>query len=313
MACVAGLPMRTTATRWRSRCSRMALVAWVVPSITWVMRWGGISPRPTASAMAEAMPEVTSGVVATLEAASTRSWRSSTTASVWVPPTSIPSRRSTVRGMQALHGHVVEVVAPGAGSDQLQAGRRPPGGVAGEGDHAHPLAVAQALADHRAGAVLVQDGDDVGDRGHDLAVQQGEQVLVLELEPEQPAGVLAEPLDRRAPPGEALGGPALDVGHLALDQPDGAELRRQHRQGVAGLGLKPPAKADGTADRAAHGHGPGPDGGHGEDGQGGAAAHGRAGRPHQSLRPGGVDGGEGGDVAALVGDHDRPDRQPVQG
>ncbi len=88
-----GRPMRTAATRPRSRRCTTALVKWVVPIITaWASRAPGACA--TSSARARVMPVVTSGVVGVFTPAATAS-SSSRTASVLVPPTSMPMRRLT--------------------------------------------------------------------------------------------------------------------------------------------------------------------------------------------------------------------------
>ena len=110
---VAGAPRRSTATRFSRRRSSTAFVAWVVPSITWVTRPRSISAEASTRSSAIRIPPVTSGVVGDLAHASTASSRSSTTASVFVPPTSMPIRRSG-RRMRHLERRVVEVVAEGA-------------------------------------------------------------------------------------------------------------------------------------------------------------------------------------------------------
>ena len=88
-----GRPMRTAATRPRSRRCTTALVKWVVPIMAaWASRAAGACS--TSAARARVMPVVTSGVVGVFTAAETAS-SSRSTASVLVPPTSIPIRRLT--------------------------------------------------------------------------------------------------------------------------------------------------------------------------------------------------------------------------
>ncbi len=149
---VAGAPMRRTATRCRRRRSRTALVACVVPSMAWLMRARSMCPAARTASTAASMPELTSGVVGALALASRRSSRSRTTASVFVPPTSMPRRRSRPAGdghrpgaagapvgppdsphadviagpapgarVEVLDRHVVEVEAEGARTGGLQA------------------------------------------------------------------------------------------------------------------------------------------------------------------------------------------------
>jgi hypothetical protein len=89
---LAGSPIRTAATRERSRRWTTALTKCVVPITTpSIVRraTSGWSARP---ASAVRMPVVTSGVVVVLIAYTTSS-SSSSTASVLVPPTSMPILR----------------------------------------------------------------------------------------------------------------------------------------------------------------------------------------------------------------------------
>ena len=86
-----GAASRSTPTRSRPRRWMMALAGWVVPSIAWAMR--DRSTVPTTPSMALRMPSSGSGVVGTLIVARTAPEPSTTTASVLVPPTSMPRRR----------------------------------------------------------------------------------------------------------------------------------------------------------------------------------------------------------------------------
>ena len=94
---LAGSPMRTAATRASPRRWTTALTKCVVPittpSIALLAIWG----CPTSELSAVTMPPVTSGVVGVLTAWATRP-SSSSTASVLVPPTSIPIRRNFTLG-----------------------------------------------------------------------------------------------------------------------------------------------------------------------------------------------------------------------
>jgi hypothetical protein len=92
MASPEGAPSRTTPTRQRLRRSTMALVQCVVPSMAWRMAPAGIFPSLSTPSTASVMPEETSVVVGRLHWAMTSSRSSRMTASVLVPPTSIPSR-----------------------------------------------------------------------------------------------------------------------------------------------------------------------------------------------------------------------------
>src|SRR5215471_7527043 len=209
---VAGPPMRMTATRCSRLRSSSALVAWVVPSITWVMRAGSAPGACITASIAAVMPPVMSGVQGTLALASTRSAASRITASVLVPPTSMPRRQSSTGTGEILHGLVVEVVAERARAHDGDALVGPPDRVAGEGNHGNPLAVADPLGHDRVGGLAVEHADEVGDRGEDAAALQRDQVLVLQLEPGQAAGVVAEALDEHRAADEAAGRAPLHVG-----------------------------------------------------------------------------------------------------
>ncbi len=108
MLCVAGPPIRMTAIRRSFLRSSTAFVAWVVPSMTWVIRCGSASGARSTVSIAVVIPRVMSGVPGTLALAITRSAASMITASVLVPPTSMPRRQSGARTGELLHGHVVE-------------------------------------------------------------------------------------------------------------------------------------------------------------------------------------------------------------
>ena len=84
-----GLPMRIAATSESSRRSITALVNWVVPSITASMESSPPACSDRIASSASIMPVSTSAVVSALVCAMTAS-PSSNTASVCVPPTSMP-------------------------------------------------------------------------------------------------------------------------------------------------------------------------------------------------------------------------------
>src|SRR4051794_2755207 len=126
----------------------MALVAWVVPSITRPTRRASSPSCPRTAASASRMPVVTSALVGCLVQLRTWLRPSRTTASVLVPPTSIPIRRSRRSGVDTgdlRHGHVLDVVTEGRRTGDLQAPGGAPQGVAGPGQHAHPLPVPEGL------------------------------------------------------------------------------------------------------------------------------------------------------------------------
>src|SRR5439155_17901754 len=220
---VAGAPMRSTATRLSFRRSSTAFVACVVPSITCVIRsFATASPARIAS-ITWRMPPVTSAVVGTLARASIAPSLSSTTASVFVPPTSMPKRKSSPR-TQLLHGDVRVVVAERARAGQLQTAGRAPDRIARIRDHRDALPVAQPLGRDRLRRLDVEHRDQVGDDRAQLGALERDEVLVLDLEHERAARVLAESLDRRGAADEAARRPALDVDDLAADQHRGVEL-----------------------------------------------------------------------------------------
>src|SRR5499426_3914642 len=224
---VAGPPILITATRRRFRRSSTALVAWVVPSMTWLIRRGSAPGACSTVSIALVIPPVMSGVHGTLALATTRSAGSMITASVLVPPTSMPRRCSGTGMGELLHGQVIEVVAerprPGHGDPALG----PPDRIACESDHRHPLPVPQYLGGDRVGGLPVQHRDQVGHRGEHAPAFQRHQVLVLQLQPDQPAYVLPEALDHHAAPDEPTGRVPLDVQHLASDQLERAHLGDQ--------------------------------------------------------------------------------------
>src|SRR6185437_14380727 len=112
------------------------------------------------------------------------SW-SRTTASVFVPPTSMPSRRSSGRGMQLLDRLVVEVVAERARARRGEAALAAPDVVAAQRDDADALSIAQPLGRDRSSRLAVEHGDDVGNRGDHASVLERNEVLVLDLDPQR--------------------------------------------------------------------------------------------------------------------------------
>src|SRR5262249_56064260 len=135
----AGPPILITAPRRRFRRSSTALVAWVVPSMTWLIRRGSAPGACRTVSIALVIPPVMSGVHGTLALATTRSAGSMITASVLVPPTSMPRRCSGTGMGEFLHGQVIEVVAerlrPAHGDPPLSA----PDRLTRHNHHPHPL------------------------------------------------------------------------------------------------------------------------------------------------------------------------------
>src|SRR5215467_4418528 len=206
MLCVAGPPSLTTATRRSFLRSSTAFVAWVVPSMTWVIRSGSTPRAFRTVSMAAVMPPVMSGVHGTLALAITRSAESMMTASVLVPPTSMPRRQSGAGTGKLLHRQVVEVVTEGSRPGDLDPRRGPPDRVTGEGDHRDPLPVADPLGHDRIRRLAVQHRDQVGHAGQYPAALECHEVLILQFQPEQPAGIVAEALDHHTAPDEAARG-----------------------------------------------------------------------------------------------------------
>src|SRR2546429_4426635 len=162
---VAGPPILITATRRRFRRSSTALVAWVVPSMTWLIRCGSAPGVPSTASMAATIPDVMSTVPATLALAITRSAASMITASVLVPPTSTPRRQAGGGTGELLHGLVIEVVAERARPGDRDSLLGPPDRIAGEGDHGDPLPVPDPLGRDRVRGLAVQHREQGGHRG----------------------------------------------------------------------------------------------------------------------------------------------------
>src|SRR5215475_2682149 len=250
---VAGPPILITATRRRFRRSSTALVAWVVPSMTWLICRGSAPGVCRTLSIALVIPPVMSGVHGTLALAMTRSAGSMITASVLVPPTSMPRRYSGPGTGELLHGQVIEVVVerarPGHGDPALG----PPDRITGKSDHRHPLAVPDHLGGDRVGGLAVQHRDQIGHRGEQAAAFQRHQVLVLHLQPDQSAAVLLQALDHHTAADEPAGGMALDVQHLAGDQPERAELGNQGGHRAAPRACESLTDPDRPRDRVPHG------------------------------------------------------------
>src|SRR3984885_16017826 len=119
---------------------------------------GVLRPRSASGArstvsMAAVIPPVMAGVPGTLALAMTRAAPSMMTASVLVPPTSMPRRKSGAGTGELLHGQVVKVVAEGPRAGDRDAPLSPPHWVAAEGDHHDPLAVLDPFRRDRVGGL----------------------------------------------------------------------------------------------------------------------------------------------------------------
>src|SRR5215467_7184315 len=235
MLCVAGPLSRTTATRRSFLRSSTAFVAWVVPSMTWVIRCGSTPGTFSTVSMAAVMPPVMSGVHGTLALAITRSAVSMITASVLVPPTSMPRRQSGAGTGELLHWQVVEIVAKRPRSRDRDTRLGPPERIAAERDHRNALPVPDPFGWYGVGGLGVQHRDQVRDGGKHPAALEGDQVLVLQLQPDQLADVRAQALDDHRAPDEALGGAPLDVDDLTGGQPERADFGDERGHGI-GLG-----------------------------------------------------------------------------
>src|SRR4029079_12925029 len=195
--------------------------------MTWLIRCGSTPGVPSTASIAATIPDVMSAGPGTLALASTR-WRpASVRAWGLVPPTSTPRRQSGGGTGELLHGQVVELVAERARPGDRDSLPGPPDRVAAERDHGGPLAVGDPLGRDRAGRLAVQHRDQVRYRGEHMAALQRHQVLVLQLQPDQPARVPAQALDDDRAAGEPARRPALDVQDLPDDQAEGAELGDQ--------------------------------------------------------------------------------------
>src|SRR5262245_19091831 len=235
--------------------------------------------------MAAMMPPVMSGVHGTLALAITRSAGSMMTASVLVPPTSMPRRQSGAGTGELLDRQVLEVVTEGPRPGDLDPRLGPPDRVTGEGDHRDALPVADPLGHDRIRRLAVQYRDQVGHGGQYPAAFECHEVLVLQLQSEQPAGVVAEALDHHAAPDAAARGPPLNVRDLAAEQPERADLRDQRGYRAALRACYHLTDPDGQRHRVPHGRGARLGGGEGELGRGGGAAELDRGGPLQALHP----------------------------
>ena len=107
-----GAARRSTPTVSRPRRWMMALVGWVVPSMALATR---LLSTPWSTSLSDSrMPSMGSGVVATLTALITEPSASMTTASVLVPPTSMPMRNSRSSLMPAVPRSRCRSRRPGA-------------------------------------------------------------------------------------------------------------------------------------------------------------------------------------------------------
>src|SRR6516165_7310557 len=226
---LAGNPMRTAATRAKSRRCTTALTKCVVPITT-----PSIAPRVTSewranSASAVTIPVVTSEVVGDLTACTTRA-SSSSTASVLVPPTSIPIRRITptltlprLRGKE-WEGPTVEdrakfeVVAEGAWPDVFEAFRRQDNRGRGEYNNGYPPAITDCLGAERFARHGVEHADQIGRHRDRRLVAPRHHPFILECDLQSASTVIIETLDHRPAAQVPLGCAAGDVDDLAAEE-----------------------------------------------------------------------------------------------
>src|ERR1700716_1257224 len=178
---LAGMPIRMAATFIKCRRWTTALMKCVVPITT-----ASTGPRATGSARnalrASRMPDVTSCVVGRLTAKTTLS-SSSSTASVLVPPTSIPMRRINLDSSASAlfeNGTEIQVVAKGAGADEFEATRACQDGGSRQRHHGDALAVADRLGANRMARDALKHADQVWTHGNGLTFAPGDDPLVLE-------------------------------------------------------------------------------------------------------------------------------------
>src|SRR6202030_432165 len=180
---LAGNPIRTATTRARSRRCTTALTKWVVPITTPSILPRAISGRRVNSPSAVTMPVVTSDVVGVLTACATLP-SSSRTASVLVPPTSMPIRRISLRAINLPplleDGAEVEIVTEGARSDMIEPLRRQENRRRGQHDDGDPPAIADGFRAACFARYGVQHADQFGRHRDRCFVAPSHDPFVLE-------------------------------------------------------------------------------------------------------------------------------------
>src|SRR6266702_605325 len=217
---LAGMPIRIAATFIRFRRWTTALMKCVVPITT-----ASTGPRATGSARnafrASRMPDVTSCVVGRLTAKTTLS-SSSSTASVLVPPTSIPMRRINLHSSASAlveNGTEIPVVAKSAGADEFEATRARQDGGSRQRHHGDALAVADGFGADRMAGDALQHADQVRRHRDGVAFAPGDDPFVLEREFQPGAAIVIDTLDRDRAAQKAFRGPAGNIHHLADEEP----------------------------------------------------------------------------------------------
>src|SRR4051794_958469 len=172
---LAGMPMRIAATFINCRRCTTALMKCVVP-ITTASTGSRAAGSARSALRASRMPEVTSMVVGRLTVKTTLS-PSSSTASVLVPPTSIPMRRIP---LDSKNRTKIQVVAKGAGADELQPARAGQHLGRLQRHHGDALAVADGLGADGVARDAFEHADQVGTHRDRLLLAPGDDPLVLE-------------------------------------------------------------------------------------------------------------------------------------
>src|SRR4051794_33116291 len=162
------------------------------------------------------MPPVTSSVVGVLTACTTLP-SSSSTASVLVPPTSMPIRLTRTPNSREYRAEI-EVVAESAGADMVDSLRRQKDGRGWKGNHGDAHAVPDRLGAERIAGDRVENADQVRRHSQRLAVAPGNYPFVLKGEFEPPEAVFVQPFDDATAAQEALGGAARDIDDFAAEQ-----------------------------------------------------------------------------------------------
>src|SRR5689334_17660852 len=240
---LAGNPIRTAATRARSRRCTTALMKWVVPMTTPSILLRAISGPRVSSPSAVTTPVVTSDVVGVLTACATFPF-SSITASVLVPPTSIPIRRIALWALVE-DGAEVELVTEGARPDMIEPLRRQENRRRGKHDDGDPPAIPDGFRAECFARYGVQHADQFGGHRDRGLVAPRHDPFVLERDLKPRSAVFVEAFNRRPAAQKPLRGAAGDIDGLAAEDEFAVPFveDRVHRVFVLPLRL-PHAAAD---------------------------------------------------------------------
>src|SRR5882724_801214 len=224
---LAGMPMRIAATFCNERRCTTALMKWVVP-ITTASTGTAAAGLARSAFSASRMPEVTSAVVGRLTEWTTFS-SAIRTASVLVPPTSIPMR--FIRSDSCLGGREegteIEVVAEGAGADEFEAAGARKDVRRRQRDDCNALAVTHGLGADAVTVDAVEHADQVGRHRDWCLAAPGDDPFVLEGEFQPVAAVGIAAFDQCRAAQESFGGAARDIDDLAGEQLLAAFARKQ--------------------------------------------------------------------------------------